>query len=946
MSVVSCSLIYFANGSAIDCFRTPERRRTWPPHHLDRRGKQMDDQLSEEPMDLLETEPSNGVEVIDWGRLPSDWSNAPSVADLPQAARIDQAARAQAVAVIAHRGQVDKLGVDYIHHPAAVASRFDPLTETLECCAGWLHDVVEDTGITAEELALAGVHPEVIEVVLLLTRLDGQGDEYYEAIAQHAAARAVKLSDLLHNTNPQRVAKLPGDTRTKLREKYEHAFELLGARWPQAGEYASGSHFEYGHPRVYSGVADDVDQRGKGAERDVLSPRTTTNAHLDHQGRLVSADRITAIDEYEVFVFGANGRGKHGSGSARAALDHFGAEWGVADGPTGQSYAIDTMSGEATMEAAIERFLGYAAGHPGCVFLVTAIGTGIAGYTHAQVAKYFAGAGANVALPREFWEALPVVAAAAAVPVPTPAPAAALVATPAPAAAPAHAAAPAAAAFAQPARTLGLAVGRKTHGKQSPTTIPAQWLDRSVGAMVGMAIGDALGSQYEFGPTHPDNFVPEFGVGAFGHGIGEWTDDTSMALPILEAVARGDSLRDEAVLGWIIGEWDEWAKTAKDVGTQTRQVLHRLGSVHTEAAARAAAKANHDSTGRSAGNGSLMRTAPVALAYLEDGREKRLVEAAARVAQLTHWEASNVEACALWCLFIRQAIRTGDFDPWEQRNFIINPDRGLDGAALIDQGLHGHPRDYSAENGWVVKAFQAAHVAVRGASNFREAIHRAIQGGGDTDTVAAIAGALAGAKWGVSGIPLSWQRKVHGWPGYNTNDLARLAILAVRRGESDGHGWPAGDSVLNPHFRHTAPVRHPYDEGVWLGSQSALPMLPNTVSAVVSLGRLGTKEVPAEIESIRIWLIDKPDQNLSLDITLADAADVIAELRADGKEVFVHCAEARSRTSAVAALYAARHLGVPLDEAWLALSTTLPYYAPAPFLQEAVARIIAEAQVS
>lgn len=896
----------------------------------------MDDQLDEELKDLRATERSNGDGPIDWGRLPSGWSSAPSVADLSQAARIDQAARAQAIAVIAHRGQVDKLGVDYIHHPAAVASRFDPLTESLECCAAWLHDVLEDTGTTVEELALAGVHPEVIEVVALLTRRDGQGDEYYEAIAQSPAARAVKLSDLFHNTNPERVAQLPAETQAKLREKYEHAFELLGVRWPEAGDYASGPHFQYGRPGVYNRVADDVDERGDEAKRETIAARTTRNTLDDEHGRLVSIDRISTIDADEIFVFGANGRGRHGSGSARAAFDSFGAEWGVADGPTGQSYAIDTMSGEATMKAAIERFLGYAAAHPGSVFLVTAIGTGIAGYTHAEVARYFAGAGTNVALPRAFWEALPAVLAITAALPAAQEPVAP--STPAPTAGPSPA--PPSTAVRRPARTLGPAVGRKTHGKHSPTKIPDQWLDRAVGAMVGMAIGDALGSQYEFGPSHPDDFVPEFGIGAFGHGIGEWTDDTSMALPILEAVARGDSLRDEAVLGWIIGEWDEWAKTAKDVGTQTRQVLQRLGGVHTESAARATAKTNHDSTGRSAGNGSLMRTAPVALAYLEDGREKRLVEAAARVAQLTHWETSNVEASALWCLFIRQAIRTGDFDPWEQRNFITGYRPGVDGAALIDHGLHGHPRDYGDINGWVVKAFQGAHVAVRGASNFREAIHRAIQGGGDTDTVAAIAGALAGAKWGVSGIPLSWQRKVHGWPGYDANDLARLAILAVRRGDSDAQGWPAGDSVLNPHFRHTAPVRHPYDDGVWLGSQSALPKLPDTVGAVVSLGRLGTKEVPAGVESIRVWLIDKPDQNLNLDFTLADAADMIAELRAEGKEVFLHCAEARSRTSAVAALYAAGNLGVSIDEAWSALSTTLPYYAPAPFLQQAVVRIM------
>lgn len=112
----------------------------------------------------------------------------------------------------------------------------------------------------------------------------------------------------------------------------------------------------------------------------------------------------------------------------------------------------------------------------------------------------------------------------------------------------------------------------------------------------------------------------------------------------------------------------------------------------------------------------------------------------------------------------------------------------------------------------------------------------------------------------------------------------------------------------------------------------------DSVSAVVSLGRLGTIEVPEGIESTRVWLIDTPGENLDLDLTLANATDVIAELRAEGKEVFVHCAEARSCTSAVAALYAAKHRGVPLDGRHG--NGVFPHYDPAGFLREAVARIV------
>lgn len=96
------------------------------------------------------------------------------------------------------------------------------------------------------------------------------------------------------------------------------------------------------------------------------------------------------------------------------------------------------------------------------------------------------------------------------------------------------------------------------------------------------------------------------------------------------------------------------------------------------------------------------------------------------------------------------------------------------------------------------------------------------------------------------------------------------------------------------HFLHTAPRRHPHDAGVWLGSQSPLGELPKTVGAVVSLCRVGAHEVPDRAESVRVWLIDQPGRNLNLDWTLADAADVIAELRSAGSgqhgptEVFVH----------------------------------------------------------
>jgi hypothetical protein len=111
---------------------------------------------------------------------------------------------------------------------------------------------------------------------------------------------------------------------------------------------------------------------------------------------------ITHLADDEVFVFGSNARGVHAAGAAKAAHERFGAVWGEGDGLHGQSYAIDTMSGAAVMASRIAAFLRFAAEHPELRFLVTPIGTGIAGHAAADVAPLFADAPANVVLPPEF----------------------------------------------------------------------------------------------------------------------------------------------------------------------------------------------------------------------------------------------------------------------------------------------------------------------------------------------------------------------------------------------------------------------------------------------------------------------------------------------------------------------------------------------------------------
>ncbi|GAA1990375.1 A1S_2505 family phage non-structural protein [Microbacterium pumilum] len=112
--------------------------------------------------------------------------------------------------------------------------------------------------------------------------------------------------------------------------------------------------------------------------------------------------RIESLAPDEVFVFGSNGSGAHGGGAALFAYQRFGAVWGQSEGPQGQSYAIDTMSGLGVFEEQAGRFLRFAREHPDLRFLVTEVGCGIAGYTPEQVAGFFRGAPENVELPETF----------------------------------------------------------------------------------------------------------------------------------------------------------------------------------------------------------------------------------------------------------------------------------------------------------------------------------------------------------------------------------------------------------------------------------------------------------------------------------------------------------------------------------------------------------------
>lgn len=472
----------------------------------------------------------------------------------------------------------------------------------------------------------------------------------------------------------------------------------------------------------------------------------------------------------------------------------------------------------------------------------------------------------------------------------------------------------------------------------------ASTTDRAVGAILGTAIGDALGAGYEFHAALGDGEAVVMGGGPndMGWEPGEWTDDTSMSVPILRIAARGLRLDEPSTLGQVAAAWREWARGARDVGVQTRDVLTRL-EAPTEEAARAAARAVHEATGRSAGNGSLMRTAPLALPYLED--PANLAGTVRRVSELTHFEQDAGDACVIWTLAIRHAIVTGELNIRDGID-MLDPERRERWHALLDEAELAQPEDFP-RNGWVVQALQGAWSAIIHGDGFVDTVERAVRGGNDTDTVAAIAGALAGAVHGASAIPARWRRILHGWPGMTARNLTELAVLASNGGRPDAVGWPSA-ARIDPSPIDTL-VPHPHDDGVWLASLAALDRLPASVDVVVSLCRVGTAQTSDAMaaagqrgrdrETVEFWLIDQDGANPNLDFVLRDAADTIAALRAEGKSVAVHCVDAISRTPAVGALYSILYRGVAVEQALIEVALVLPHGSPRPEFADAVRRI-------
>lgn len=276
--------------------------------------------------------------------------------------------------------------------------------------------------------------------------------------------------------------------------------------------------------------------------------------------------------------------------------------------------------------------------------------------------------------------------------------------------------------------------------------------DRAVGALVGLAVGDAIGTTLE--NSKRDSTPPVLdmvGGGPFDLRPGEWTDDTAMALCLADSLLACDGLDQSDLLRrfsrWLRHGDNSCTGSCVGVGGTTFEAIRRFEKTGNPVS---------DLTDPDmAGNGSLMRLAPAVIYFHRD--RAAAVAVARDQSASTHGAPAAIEACAYFTHLLLDAI---EGLPKEQ---VLRPrewpgNRDVD--AIARGSWIGKTRSDIRSSGYVIHTLEAALWAVSQADNFRDCVLTAANLGEDADTVAAVTGQLAGSLWGTSGIPAEWVRRL------------------------------------------------------------------------------------------------------------------------------------------------------------------------------------------
>lgn len=278
--------------------------------------------------------------------------------------------------------------------------------------------------------------------------------------------------------------------------------------------------------------------------------------------------------------------------------------------------------------------------------------------------------------------------------------------------------------------------------------------ERFRGCLLGLVVGDAVGTTVEFKPR--GTFTPltdMVGGGPFGLQAGQWTDDTSMALCLATSLVEKGGFdpvdQMNRYVNWYEHGYLSSTGRCFDIGNTTRVALHHFqqtgdpfsGSTHPQAA----------------GNGSLMRLAPVPLFYYPDREKMR--HYSAESSRTTHAAAACLDACRLFADMLYLALSGAD-----KETILTGSDPQIVTEPLIRAMISGHYRQKTVDQirgtGYVVDSLEAALYCFAQTDSYEAAVLAAANLGDDADTTAAICGQITGAYYGLSGIPEKWLTKL------------------------------------------------------------------------------------------------------------------------------------------------------------------------------------------
>jgi ADP-ribosyl-[dinitrogen reductase] hydrolase len=291
--------------------------------------------------------------------------------------------------------------------------------------------------------------------------------------------------------------------------------------------------------------------------------------------------------------------------------------------------------------------------------------------------------------------------------------------------------------------------------------MPVAAQTRVRGALLGLAAGDAVGASVEF--RRPGTFPPVadmVGGGPFGLKPGQWTDDTSMALCLAESLIRKRKLdlRDQIeryVRWWRVGHLSSTGNCF-DIGETTRAALSQFIVTNNPVSGPTHA--------RSAGNGSIMRLAPVPLFFAHDPAEA--IEASGVSSTTTHGAPVAIDACRLLGAIIvgivlgdaKEEVLSPGYAPvsgyWQRLPLVPEI------AAISEGSFRTKERSHIRGSGYAAESLEAAIWAFASSDDFRTGCLLAVNLGDDADTTAAVYGQVAGAYYGEDGIPAEWRERL------------------------------------------------------------------------------------------------------------------------------------------------------------------------------------------